>query len=73
MKLEVIFWLFKECKNDPNDALNLFSCFYNLEKYKLCLCGLHLMLSYIKMIRILVNIMMKYEKLTIYSEGTTHK
>lgn len=36
MKVRVIFLLFKGYDNNPNDVLNLFSCFCELEKDKLC-------------------------------------
>ena len=39
-KLRIILWLFRECDNNPNDALNLLSCFCKIEKDKLCLCVL---------------------------------
>ena len=42
----IILSLFRECDNNPNDALNLFSCFCKIEKDKICLCVLfHLLES----------------------------
>lgn len=73
MKLRVIFFCLKSVTIDPNNALNIFSCFCNLEKDKLFLCVLHLYLSYNKFVRILVILMMKNEKSNMCSEGTTHK
>lgn len=72
-KLEVILWLLKDCDNDLNESLNSFSCLWKIEKDKLCLKIFHLGMSYIKLVRIFVNIVMKQDKFNLFSEIRTLK
>ena len=64
--------LFRECDNDPNDTMNLFSYFCKLEKDKQCLFVLWPSFPVEKMIRILFVLDDITEKLNSIPEVLTH-